>query len=220
MKRSAQDKFVILYDTAKKCLLILDHLYADFENGTLQAREAVKVENDPSIVTKIYISALGLIDYFHRFNEIISAMTLIRKDTPHIKKLNRAIGPVKDCRNYLQHMRSDLMKGGPIQYPILGAISWVHEGRNYTLFPHQPTQGVNLPSIAFDTFAGKYVSKYLLIVGGHEIQLDTVYAEVKAFWRWLDKVVVIEPPQIKDYLWGKPMILYSEFKKTLTPGSS
>lgn len=214
MKRNPQEKFVILYDTAKKCVLILDNLYADFENGTFQLRDAAKVENDPSVVTKIYISALGLIDYFHRFHEIISAMTLIRKDRPELKKLKNALEPVKDCRNYLQHMRGDLMKNDPIKYPILGAISWIHEGRNYTLFPNQPMQGVSLPGIAYDTFAGKYVCKYLLIVGGHEIQIDTVYTEVKAFWEWLEKAVVIEPPQIKDYAWGKPMIIYSEFKKT------
>ena len=205
---------MILYDTAKKCLLILDHLYSDFEKGTLQARDGDRVKNDPSVAIEIYISALGLIDYFHRFHEIISAMTLIRKDRPELKKLKDALEPVKACRNYLQHMRGDLMKNDPIKYPILGAISWVHEGRNYMLFSNQPTQGVGLPGIVYDTFAGKYVCKYLLIVGGHEIQIDTVYSEIKAFWEWLEKAVVIEPPEIKDYTWGKPMIIYSEFKKT------
>lgn len=212
MKRDPQEKFVILYDTAKKCLLILDHLYADFENGTLQAKDAAKVENAPSVVTEIYISALGLIDYFHRFHEIISAMTFIRKDLPEVKKLKKELKPVKYCRNYLQHMRGDLMKNDPIKYPILGAISWVHEGRNYVLFSNQPTQGLGVPGIVFDTFAGTYICKYLLIVGGHEIQIDTVYTEVKVFWKWLEKAVVIEPPRIKDYAWGKPMIICSEFK--------
>ncbi|MCP4374285.1 MAG: hypothetical protein GY797_40205 [Deltaproteobacteria bacterium] len=34
MERSPQEKFVTLFDTAKKCLLILDHLYSDLEKGT------------------------------------------------------------------------------------------------------------------------------------------------------------------------------------------
>ncbi len=33
IKRNPKEKFVTLYDTAKKCLLILDHLYIDMENG-------------------------------------------------------------------------------------------------------------------------------------------------------------------------------------------
>jgi hypothetical protein len=214
MKRNPEEKFVILYDTAKKCLLILDHLYAAFENGTLVAEDAAKVETNPSVVTELYISALGLIDYFHRFHEIISAMTLIRKDRSELKKLKNALEPVKACRNYLQHMRGDLMKSDPIKYPILGAISWVHEDKNYMLFSNQPTQGVSLPGIVYDTFTGKYVFKYLLIVGGHEIRIDTIYAEVKSFWEWLEKAVVIKPPYIKEYVWGNPMIMYSEFKKT------
>lgn len=214
MKRNPQEKFVVLYDTAKKCLLILDHLYTDFENGIHQATDEDIVNDDFSIVTKIYISALGLIDYFHRFNEIVSAMTLIRKDQPELKTLTKAIAPVKECRNYLQHMRSDLMKNEPIEYPILGAITWIHEGRNYILFSNQPTQDFGLPGIVYDTSTENYLCKYQLVVGGHEIRIDTVYSEVKSFWAWIEKSVVIEPSHIKDYTWGKPTIVYSEFKKT------
>ena len=213
MKRNPQEKFVILYDTAKKCLLILEHLYADFKSGTFQASDAAKVENDPSVVTQLYISALGLIDYFHRFYEIISAMTLIRKDQLELKKLRNVLEPVKDCRNYLQHMRGDLMKNDPITYPILGAISWVHEGRNYMLLSNQPTQSVNFPGIVYDTYDGKYVCEYLLSVGGHEIRIDAIYNEIKSFWTWLEKSVVIEPSHIKDYAWGKPTIMCSEFRR-------
>ena len=214
MMRNPQEKFVTLYDTAKKCLLILDHLYTDLENGTSLANDAAKVETDSSIVIKIYIAALGLIDYFHRFHEIVSAMPLIRKDMPELKKLGEALSPVTECRNYLQHMRGDLMTNDPIGYPILGAISWIHEGRNHILFSNQATPSCSAPAIAYDQSEEKYICKYLLTVGGHEIQIDTVYTEVKSFWRWIEKVAVIEPSQIKDYTWGKPTIIYSEFKKT------
>lgn len=156
MKRNPQEKFAVLYDTSKKCLLILDHLYTDLENGILQANNTTKVKDQPSIVTEIYITALGLIDYFHRFHEIISAMTLIRKDQPELRKLKSVLKPVKDCRNYLQHMRGDLMKNDYIDYPILGAVSWVHNDRSYTLFSSQPTQSVSVPGIVYDTFTGKY----------------------------------------------------------------
>ncbi len=77
--KKQQEKFLILYDTTKKCLLILDHLYADLENCL--ASDAAKVDEDSSIVIKVNIAALGLIDYFHRFGEIVSA-------TPFPKTLN------------------------------------------------------------------------------------------------------------------------------------
>jgi hypothetical protein len=214
MKRNPQEKFVTLYDTAKKCLLILDHLYTDLENGTLLANDTAKIETDSSVVIELYIAALGLIDYFHRFYEIVSAMPLIRKDQLELKKLGEALAPVTECRNYLQHMRGDLMSNDFIKYPILGAISWIHEGRNYILFSNQPTQSFSAPGIVYDRLEDKYICKYMLTVGGHEIKIDTVYTEIKSFWRWMEKVAVIEPSQIKDYTWGKPTIIYSEVTKT------
>ena len=93
-------------------------------------------------------------------------MTLIRKDQPELKALAKALAPVKECRNYLQHMRGDLMKNEPINYPILGAITWIHEGRNYILLSNQPTQNCSLPGIVYDTFENKYLCKYQLVVGG------------------------------------------------------
>ncbi len=214
MKRSVQEKFVVLYDTAKKCLLILDHLFTDLENGTNVARDAEKIKNDSSIVIMLYITALGIIDYFHRFHEVISAMTLIRKDQPELKKLTKVMAPVKECRNYLQHMRGDLMKNESIDYPILGALSWIYEGRNYVLYSNQATRSFSMPGIAFDRLAGNFVCKYQLVVGGHEIKLDVVYREAKSFWAWIETSVVIEPAHVKHYAWGNPGIMYSEFRQT------
>ena len=87
-------------------------------------------------------------------------------------------------------------------------------GRNYTLLSNQPTQNFSSPGIVYDTLENKYLYKYQLVIGGHEIRLDIVYNEIKSFWSWLEKYTVIEPSYIKDYIWGSPMIMYSEFKKT------
>jgi hypothetical protein len=212
MNRKPQEKFVTLYDTAKKCLLILDYLYSDFENITRSAVDEASPENNSTISIKLYISALGLIDYFHRFHEIVSAMPLIRKDLPEVKNLRKKLAPVRKCRNYLQHMRKDLMINDPITYPILGAISWVSNGKNYVLFSSQTTQNIQIPGISYDRLLEKYTCEYLLIVGGHEIQIDAIYTAVKSFWTWLDKMSVIEPSQIKDYSWGEPTIIHSEIK--------
>ena len=46
MRRNTKEKIVTLYDTAKKCLLILDHLYIDLENGISLANDAPKIESD------------------------------------------------------------------------------------------------------------------------------------------------------------------------------
>ncbi len=209
-RQKAQEKFVILYDTAKKCLLILDQLYNEFEHAILKASNQDMHDIDPSIAPKIYISALGLIDYFHRFHEIISATPLLSKKKPELIKLGTVMKPVTNCRNYLQHMRGDLK--GDTNYSILGSISWIHKNRVYTLSSNQPTPN-SMPSIAYDRFEHKFVCKYQLTVWEHEIQLDNTYNEVKFFWSWLNKTISIEPSYIKKYAWGPLNYYHVDIKK-------
>jgi len=209
-KRSPQEKFVTLYDTAKKCLLILDRLYRKIEEGCLAAEDATKVEQDSGIVIELYISVLGLVDYLHRFHEIVSAMPLLRKDGPELKRLDQHFARVEEVRNYVQHMRGDLMANGPLKFPVLGAITWVRGRRNYFLLSDQPNQMHETPGIAFDRHEERFICRYQISVGGHELKLDTAYEEAKIFWNWLEESTAIQPAQMKEFSWGKPMILHVE----------
>jgi len=210
-KRTPQEKFVTLYDTAKKCLLILEHLYRKIEEGSRAAEDGTRVEQDSCIVIELYISVLSFVDYLHRFHEIVSAMPLLRKDIPELERLCQIFASVDNVRNYLQHMRGDLMANEPLTFPILGGIAWVRGTKHYMLLANQPMRTFEVPGIAFDRFEGRYVCRYQLSIGSHEYQLDTVYEEAKSFWKWLDAVSVIKPMQIKEFTWGKPWIVHSEF---------
>ncbi len=210
-KRTPQEKFVTLYDTAKKCLLILDHLYRKIEEGSAVAEDGTRVEQDSGIVIELYISVLSFVDYLHRFHEIVSAMPLLRKDAPELKRLSQFFVRVEEIRNYLQHMRGDLMANGPLKFPILGGISWIRGTKNYMLLSNQPIQTYDAPGIAFDRLEKRYVCRYQLCIGGHELQLDTAFEEAKKFWKWLEGISVIQPLQIKEFTWGKPLIVHSEF---------
>ncbi|MCD4812964.1 hypothetical protein K8S19_04665 [bacterium] len=102
------------------------------------------------------------------------------------------------------------MSGGDISYPILGTIAWIHEGHNYCLFSNQPTVSCGAPGIVYDRLDQKYICKYQITVGEHEIKLDVVYDQVKLFWEWLVNISEINPPQIKEYTWGKPTIICAQ----------
>lgn len=217
MKRTPEEKFVTLYQTAKKCLLIADRLFSDLENATnkissYRIGEKVAIEKiDTKDIIQAYIAAHGLIDYFHRFNQIILAMPLLNKQDHEVKELGKATKPAKDCRNYLQHMRNGLSKDDPIEYPVLGAISWIYEDRNYILLPSQPTTSFGAPGIAYDTLKKEYVHRFLLVIGGFEVRLDVIYMQIKTFWDWLDKRCEISPGDIKKYVWDRPKILCARF---------
>lgn len=58
-------KYITLYETAKRCVLILDHLFYDFTEGTRVLSQPNHVQPNEAIIIRLYISALGLIDYFH-----------------------------------------------------------------------------------------------------------------------------------------------------------
>ena len=212
-QRLAQEKFVILYDTAKKCLLIVDHLFLDLESQVKLAT-AEGVQDKQSITIGLYVSALGLIDYFHRFYQILDAMPLLSKKMPEFKKLRKMIAPVTECRDYLQHIRNDLSEHYQITYPILGSISWICDGFNYTMFAGQPTAKCHMPGIAYDRVLDRFVCKYQITVGSHEIHLDSVYVELKSFWKWLDEHTVINPAYLKTYEWGRPNIIKSWFSSS------
>ncbi|PIR19431.1 MAG: hypothetical protein COV48_02040 [Elusimicrobia bacterium CG11_big_fil_rev_8_21_14_0_20_64_6] len=151
-----------------------------------------------------------MIDYLHRFHEIVTAMPLLTKDMSEVKDFGAALKSVHACRNYLQHMGGRLKSDSKINYPILGAFSWIHENRNYMLFLNQKSTLFSAPGIAYDRATDTYVCKYQLVVGGTEVQLDTAFHEVKKFWAWLDKSCEITPPEIKSYSWGKPNIVHSQ----------
>lgn len=209
-KRDDGQKFATLFEAGKKCCLILDHLYSEIELTAQQASDRATLEADPLVVPKLNIAALGLVDYLHRFHEIITAMPFLTKDMPEVKALGTALMSVRNCRNYLQHMGGRLKSDAKINYPILGALSWIHDGRNYMLFLNQNSAQFSAPGIAYDRATDTYVCKYQLVVGGTEVRLDTAFHEVKTFWAWLDKVSDIKPPEIKSYAWGKPNIVHSE----------
>jgi hypothetical protein len=211
--RSIQEKYVTLFDTAKRCLLIVDQLYADLTKQLDALAEFDAGKQDQATVVRLFVSAHGLIDFIHRYSEVIQAMPLLSKKRAEVKSLLHICKPVSECRNYVQHIRNHLMSDETIDYPILGSISWIKGERDYVLFPNQATAGHKTPGIAYDTWQKKYVCKYQLSISSYQLKLDLIYNEVKQFWKWLSFISHIEPAIIKEYDWGGAAIVYSQFTK-------
>jgi len=207
--RTIPEKYVTLFDTAKRCLLIIDQLYADFTQGLDSLTENDGEKQDQSKIIRLYACAHGLIDFCHRYMQVIEAMPLLSKKRVEVKKLVEMCSEVTECRNYIQHIRNHLMSDDRIDYPILGSISWIKEDRNYVLFPNQATQGHSIYGITYDTWNKKYVCKYQITISKYQLRIDLIYNELKKFWEWLSSVSQIEPASVKEYQWGRAGILYS-----------
>ncbi len=208
--RSPGHRFATLFDTAKRCLILIDRLYSETEECLRQLGDAANVPEKSQIAVRLYASVFSIIDFGHRFDQIVDAMPLLPKKRPEVKRLHSTMSPVASCRNYLQHIRNHLSKVENIDFPILGSISWIQNNRNYTILPTQLTEGYGVPSISIDTKLMRYTCRYQLVIEKHRVQLDTVYQEMKTFWNWLNSISNITPPEVKTYEWGSPNILYSE----------
>ena len=103
------------------------------------------------ITCNLYIDIFSQIEMLPRFLQIINAMPFLPHKNSEITKLKHTFDNVKDCRNYLQHIREHLSKEDIINYPILGSVSWINENKNYTIIPTQFTENHNSRGIAFDS---------------------------------------------------------------------
>lgn len=207
-----QNKFVRLYDVAKRCLILIDVVYNNIEKNIGLLTNKDSELNTESIIYELYLDAFSFVDFTNRFQQTIKSMTLLSKNEQHVKQLFKTLKPIKDCRNYLQHMKEHLCREKIIDYPIMGAFSWISENKNYLLLPNQFSESNRTIGIAYDRIENKYICKYQFIVEKYEIKIDFAYKEIKYFWNWFESVVHIEPEEIKKYEWGNPKIFYSMFK--------
>lgn len=209
-EKKIQIKFIRFYETAKKCLILIDKVYSRIEENIL-GLESDKNDKE-SMTCELYIDLFTFIDFAHRFLQIIDSIPLLSKKKYEVRELNKTLDVVKRCRNYLQHMKEHLAKEEVIDYPILGSFSWISDDRNYIILPTQFTQNNKNAGIAYDTYENVYVCKYQFSIGGFELKIDNIYSEIKEFWDWFDKMARIKPEELKNYSWGNPNIIYSMFK--------
>jgi hypothetical protein len=151
MTRSPQDKFALLFETARRSLLATDLILSRLKEE-LSALEP-EIQSGVDIQGKAaspLLAAVALIDFSHRFGSVVDALPLINKKTIELRLLREALESVEIARNHLQHMRGDLSASSVVDYPLLGAISWANGNSGYTICMSQP-QTTDILSLAYDT---------------------------------------------------------------------
>ena len=91
MARTHIDKFVTMYDSAKKYLMIIDNLYLSFQRDIEAISNVGRAEKtEKECIELSYISS-SLIDYIFRFHQVIDAMPLLNKSFNKKKKLDEVL---------------------------------------------------------------------------------------------------------------------------------
>ena len=204
-------RFALLFETAKRSLLAADLLVCQIIKeleglkSDIESRIDIGERAIPSLM-----AAVAFVDFAFRFNEAIRSLPFIKKDTPEIKRLVSSLKPVEDSRHYLQHMRGDLSEDIDIDYPILGALSWVKEMTVYSLSFSQPGTASS-PCVVFDTQEAKWISNHVFIVKHTYIDLDSTLAEMHSAFQWICRVVSSSDPTLMQLKWGSTYALAVKF---------
>ncbi|TXI50827.1 MAG: hypothetical protein E6Q50_02375 [Lysobacter sp.] len=203
MKRSPSEKYTLLFEAARRSLYACDLAYKRLliELSSLEPRIDANIELGQEGIPPL-LTAAGFVDFAHRFGSIVDSLPLVNKKSEEIKTLRASLKNVEFARNHLQHMRGDLCSNEPIDYPILGSLSWIGGESCYALCPTQATP-VDYVSIAYDNVERRWATTCQYQVKRIEIDIPKVLRQAHLTYAWLVKQTTFADPNEKQLSWGK-----------------
>jgi hypothetical protein len=194
-------KFIWLFEAAKRSLLIFDRMHARLWSD-LRQMEPMILERQPidELVQDALIAAVTLVDFAHRFAQLIDALPYVNKRAPHVRALGEQIAAVEEARHHLQHLRGDLGGTAPINYPILGAVGWVN-GLDAFLVSFSQA-GAEQFSPVFDRFEGRYVRQLEYSVRDKIVDIDGAHAAMHRVFDWIAASIQTTPEDFKQLKWA------------------
>jgi hypothetical protein len=206
MSRTIDEKFLLLFETAKFSLLTCEALLQQMGSVLSSVEDDLLGGVDigqrgiPAL-----ISAISFVDFAHRFGQLIDSLPRISANSPEIRKLNRVLDPVERARNYLQHQRgiAELSSSLPVQYPVFGSLGWTKGDAAFMLALGQTTAQFNQYSPVYNTLEGRWVVKYEYWAKNTRVDLDKTLVEMKSAYQWVAAQIDTDASALTDLNWGK-----------------
>ena len=140
-RRTPEQKYMLLFEALKRSLLILHRVRGRLSKNLRRVEERHHQGlNFEEQAADALIDAISLVDFLHRYGALVDALPLISKRDPAMAKLRAALSDVEAARNYLQHIRGDLVTDAGITYPVLGSVMWSSGIDSYALQFSQTTE--------------------------------------------------------------------------------
>ena len=168
-----------------KCL---DGLYYSFQmleyiNSSLY-KDCLRVEIDHSSLIPALWRCWSFIDVVHRVREISQSLPGLSKRDKNLSTFLDATRLAKDYRNYVQHLRSELLNKDLNPFPVWGSLAWVdpvNPTYSYLAVFGAQVKGTSYAGCVFDTVEGRWVSRVCLSIGGMSFNFDPIYEECLRF---------------------------------------
>lgn len=203
---------VFYYEAAKRSVLAAEVLLTRLGTELAELEPVIiQTSNVADQFGPILITAMGIVDFAHRFGQLMDGMPLL-KDTmrrANLQKLRDALAPVGAIRNHLQHLRGELAAGSSIDYPLMGSITWMQGEQCYAA--GLQTQGfeVTFPSMVYDAIGGRYLARYQYTVASQSILLDPLVATLRESFDWLASKIQFSDPNYDKMGWGQAVAFSS-----------
>jgi len=212
--RSPQEKFVLIWEALKRSLLsaeiLLKNTYAELD-GIARDIDAGKVIEDRAAAP--LISCLGFIDFAFRFKSLMDNLPMVSNRRPDMVRVQQALESVEEARHRIQHLRGELGTNEPVDYPILGSISWMAGNGVYSMALGTPIGKVEWPSLVFDRQQGKWTAAHIYKLKNAVVDLDVVIAEMRAAYNSVADSMTSPHPEsdefkaLKALKWGTTFAL-------------
>jgi hypothetical protein len=201
--RTLDEKLHALFEAARRSLYVAEltakRLY--FELAQLEP----DIDNQRDIGERAIIpliTAVGFVDFSHRYGSIMDALPRISKKAAEMKALSSVLKPVEHARNHLQHMRNDLSSNERLDYPILGSLSWIGSGACYSMIAAQPYSS-EITTIAYNLEGRFWATACKYTVKRSDIYVPETLNQMKITYDWLTSLMEFSDPSELELKWGR-----------------
>jgi hypothetical protein len=135
--------------------------------------------------------AFSLIDSLVRFQKIAGYIPQINhRKSKECIALRAGMANLKDVRNQHQHLQNHILNNMP--GPILGTVSWISQGGNYTATYQDIGRTRSFPTIVYDLKERKYIHDFCYIYGDVYHDLKKGISAMRDFSDYIRSIVKIE----------------------------
>ena len=184
------------------------------------ALHAAKKETEEQIVSAL-LDAWSLIDMCHRARELVQQTPGLSHKLPGTQTFLRNTSHIEKLRHYVQHFRSEIPDIPSSWTPLWGALCWIpsHEPTTcYVIFSGNLVEGLQTPSIAYDTDELRFASEIVLYAGTAQADLLSVANDMRkvanCLVSWIDEHPKFNRADFNTRIWSVSMV--PQFKTDLS----
>jgi hypothetical protein len=170
---------------------IIQHLSSKREPEVLGSIEKDITSGSQTVQSlyPVYEYIFSLIDNLVRYQKILNVTPKVSQREQSIVKYNKALEPLKQARNQIQHINNDIENS--FSGPLLGSICWNRGLTQYVISLGDIGRSRSTPGIVLDTHTGRFVAELCYVYNETYHDLHKAVSETQEIHEWLSNTINI-----------------------------